>query len=316
MEEKEKIKKESMHDRTPIDIQMIRNKPLLVTNESLNFTGNQIFSPNKEYEMLYNSSNNKYNYYIISNRRIIHKGNLKELNDCKISNNGIFISNCGLDSVQLGGCFNIYNPDGTLILKQDFDVNLHTNGISINGKYACIQLVNNSNSKDEGKLLIFDIENRKIISEFLPITGWAIYYSFDEKEQLVSLHYDKNKIYKYTFEGVLLDIKKFEEDILYSDRASSIKKHVFKIIKDLKKQDGIDYNKYLLVIRILNVLLNTNISSGEKAQIHKELGNIYYQYDKKNESLYNFKKALDLNSKIGVKRIYDKLLKEKSNKLK
>lgn len=289
---------------------MLKSEPLLVNDKSLNFIGYKIFSPNKSYELLYCNEKKKFNYYAIHNAQILCKGKLKSPNDCKIWNNGKFIINDYLDRSELKGDFYIFKPDGSLILKKNLNANLHTNGISINGRYACAQTANNPKEDDGGKLFIFDINNKRVISQLVPITGWAIYYSFDEEEQLIKLHYHGNKFYRYTFEGKFSDEKKFEEDILHLKKGSFIKEYALKKINKLEQNEEADYNQYLTIINMLNVSLNKNVYSSEKAQIYKELGKIYLKFDKKNEALCNFKKALNLDPKIGVKRIYNKLLKE------
>ena len=87
---------------------------------------------------------------------------------------------------------------------------------------------------------------------------------------------------------------------------------LFEIAKE--KMDDLNYKNlnlsdYEEVLSILFKASNKDISNYTKARVYRIIGEIYYNYGKKDEALKNFEIALSNDPKVGVKRLYDNLKK-------
>lgn len=79
-------------------------------------------------------------------------------------------------------------------------------------------------------------------------------------------------------------------------------------IKKINSSDC-DIKNYEEILELLNMALNDNISDFTKAKAYRTIGEIYYNLGDYKEALNNFEKALELNPKVGAKRLYEKLKK-------
>ena len=94
-------------------------------------------------------------------------------------------------------------------VKHYFEANLHSNGISANGKFAVCQCAK-SDSDDNRVLAFFDIEKSALIWKMAPVSGWADSYHFDCSKKYLYLGYKDKGKFRYNFDGKLLDKEKWE----------------------------------------------------------------------------------------------------------
>lgn len=115
-----------------------------------------------------------------------------------VANNGIFVICDAKFGNKLQSNLMVYGVSGDLILSHEFSANLLNLGISEYGDYIAAQLCN-SDTVDGGKLFIFDVNNLKVLSEFIPSSGWADKYEFEPEEQAIFLCYKNKQKQKYSF---------------------------------------------------------------------------------------------------------------------
>jgi hypothetical protein len=232
---------------------------------------------------------------------------LKRPNDGKIAENGNFIINDWMGS-NLSGTFYAFNSDAKIIFKRKFNSNLGNTAISDNGQYAALETYH-SESDDSDKIFFFDLNNKTILWERKRDLGNIKRFKFDSN--MLTVFYDDNNLsYRYNFQGVLVDQDKFEKErLLYANGYE-----LFNIAKE--KMDKLDYENndlsdYDEVLSFLERSSKENISDYTKARVYRTIGEIYYNYNKTEEALENFEKALHYGPKVGIKRLYDKLNKNK-----
>jgi ribosomal protein L40E/tetratricopeptide (TPR) repeat protein len=229
---------------------------------------------------------------------------LERPNDGKLAENGNFIVNDWM-TPELGGTFYAFNSDVNILIKEQFNSNLGENGLSENGQYAVLETLY-SESDDCNKIFFFDLNNKKLLWERKRDLGNIKSFKFDLNGNILIISYDKHGNYCYSFKGEFLDQNKLEKySITYGNGYE-----LFDIAR--KKMEKLDYkdsnlSDYAEILSILKKSSNKDISAYTKARVYRSIGEIYYNFDKTDEALKNFGKALKYDPKVGIKRLYDKL---------
>ena len=71
---------------------------------------------------------------------------------------------------------------------------------------------------------------------------------------------------------------------------------------DYKTSDLTDYEE---VLSILVKASKKEISDYTKARIYRIIGEIYYNFEKTDDAVNNFEKALNYDPNVGIKRLYN-----------
>lgn len=245
----------------------------------------------------------------IKDNELFLKNELERPHDGKVSENGNFIINDWMLSGELCGTFYAFNSEATVIMRTKFNSNLGNNELSENGQYAVLETAH-SPSDDADKIFFFDLNNKKILWERKRDAGNVKRFKFDLKNKLLTVFYDNDRNYRHSFQGEFLDQDKIENDrISYADGYG-----LFNIAKE--RMEKLDYENNSLsdygeVLSFLEKSLKQNISDYTKARVYRKIGEIYYNFDKTDETLENFEKAMSHDPKVGIKRLYDKLNKKR-----
>jgi len=84
---------------------------------------------------------------------------------------------------------------------------------------------------------------------------------------------------------------------------------LFNYLKE-KLKDISNIGDLIKLMSEIKRLENEEITKDSKALLYRKIGEEFLQHDCRREALNNFKRALDNNPKVGVKRLYNKLKKE------
>ena len=272
-----------------------------------------IQSKNENYALAYNDEHFNENGRVkgdlafINHDKLFLINDLERPNDGKLASNGKFIINDWMSGNELCGIFYAFNSQSEILIKRKFNSNLGNNGISETGQYAVLETYY-SDSNDENKIFFFDLDNGKLLWERERDAGNINKFKFDDTENILSISYEKSGKYHYSFTGEFSDKDKFmKERVIYAYGYE-----LFEIAKE--KMDDLNYKNlnlsdYEEVLSILFKASNKDISNYTKARVYRIIGEIYYNYGKKDEALKNFEIALSNDPKVGVKRLYDNLKK-------
>jgi len=309
--------------------------------DSIDFFGQFNKSPNEIYTVAYSESPvNK--YVLLKGENIVVNGDIDRPSLANVANNGTFIINNWGISTNLFGLFTAFTKDGEIIIKEKLKANLCNNSISADGNYAICQTYKSKHKQDSNKLLFFDLKEKKLLWKINPLPGIADSYSFNLDEKILTLHYPDNSSYRYNFKGIFLDEEdwkkinngetdinkhsnqdldknedldnKLDDEYIEIEQPSqlfeSLEKTHKKDLKNLSKKD------LTLHLKKLSLLLNFEEITTVKykhARTYRYLGESYLELDKKNEALQNFKEALKVSKRVGVKRITKQLEEELSS---
>jgi hypothetical protein len=198
----------------------------------------------------------------------------------------------------------IFSPSGDILMEQDSYLGL---SISHNGDFAlCLQCRRDSEYYNND-LAIADIETKSFITHFKPIVKKAKGYRFDRAKHIVYISYDHGIEHRYNFEGSFLDEDRWEKDRLQLLSGYELLEIAE---KDQNEIDSNELKSFSRVIELLENALQKGVSENTQARIHRYLGEIYHRCNSKENSLKHLKAALDLNPKVGVKKLYETLKKE------
>jgi len=127
------------------------------------------------------------------------------------------------------------------------------------------------------------------------------------KRKYLHLVHDKNRVYRYTFEGTFVDSKLYRLHCI--DTGSDIE--FLEAIKELKEEltSNADPKEYDSFVVPLTKALKRFSDKDTKSKIHRALGEIFHLQGNDAEAIKHFETALKLNQRIGVKRTLEKLKK-------
>lgn len=275
------------------------------------FTGEYHQSPNGKYILAWNSLSENGKYTLLERGKVKLQVKMKHLENGMVSNSGVFIIS-DLTSKGMYGVFNIINADGETLIRQRCRASLGSTGISEDGHFAVCQSLESASKSDSCKLFFFDVKNKKLLWKKTPETigselNWAKSYRFDTKKKILHLIHDKDRAYRYTFEGTFIDSRLYRLHCI--DKGNDVE--FLEAIKELKEElsSNPDPKEYDAFIDPLNKRLKRYSDKDTKSKIHRALGEISHLQGNDTEAIKHFETALKLNPKIGVKRTLEKLKK-------
>lgn len=275
------------------------------------FTGECPRSPKGKFILAWKDQNENGKSILLEKGKIKLQAKMRHPNNGMVSNPGVFILS-DLTFKGMYGVFHIINSDGETLIKQRCKANLGPIGISDDGRFDVCQALESTGKSDSCKLFFFDIKNRKLLWKKVPETvgtelNWAKSYRFDTKKKILYLIHDKNRAYRYTFEGTFLDPKLYRHDCINSGSDIEFLEAVNGLKADLS--ENTDPREYEALIIPLKKGLKRFSDKDSKSKIHRVPGEILYLQGNNAEAIKHFENALKINPKVGVKRTLEKLKK-------
>jgi tetratricopeptide (TPR) repeat protein len=275
------------------------------------FTGEYHQSPKGKFILAWKNQNENGKYILLERGKVKLQAKMRHPDNGMVSNPGVFILS-DLTSKGMYGVFHIINSDGETLIKQRCKANLVNTGISDDGRFAVCQALESTSKSDSCKLFFFDIKNRKLLWKKVPETigtelNWAKSYHFDAKRKVLYLIHDKDRAYRYTFEGTFLDSKLYRHDCISAGNDIEF----LEALNELKAElsETADPREYDALIAPLEKGLKRFSDKDTRSKIHRVLGEILHLQGNDAGAINHFETALKLNPRVGVKRTLEKLKK-------
>ena len=249
-------------------------------------------------------------YVLIGDGEIKLRGNIERPNDGNVSNNGNFILNDWMFTSSLKGIFYAFNSAGVVSVKHLCNANLLNNGISDDGHYAVCQTANNDRGDDGNKLFFFDLNEKKLVWSRSPVYEWADSYKFDTEQNILHTLYNTGRGYRYTFDGEFLDSELLEQDRIKFGRGYELLDIAKEKIEHMKAVDA-DASHHDEAMTILEQALKKDIDDKTRASVYRYIGEIHHLQGDIPKAIEHFEIAINLDSKVGVKRLLNTLRKNK-----
>lgn len=243
-------------------------------------------------------------FALVKKGQVIYVGECERPTEGEVSNTGTFAITDTLFGDKLGSKLYVYSGDGALCLSHVFTANTLNIGISIEGTHVVVQLCN-SDSKDSGKLYLFDVSQSKIISAFVPETGWADKYEFSLPERIVYLCYKNNRRYAYSFDGTFLDNQRYDRERVEDASPTDL------VLIVREKLSGATQEQLPSLLSMINKAFEGNLSvcHDYRALAYRLKGEIQESLDNVEQAISAYQEALNIDPKIGVKQRLKKLEK-------
>ena len=161
----------------------------------------------------------------------------------------------------------------------------------------------NSKTDDSGKLHLIDTENQQKISSFVPKTGWCKEWSVNEELQRIVVCNNNNRSYEYDFSGELQNPERYEAESIEDASPEQL------VIIVKEKLNDAQLSDIPSLIQLINSALESGLNNFHdyrplayrlRGEANEQAGNI-------SEAIIDYRSALELDPKIGVKRKLQKL---------
>lgn len=263
------------------------------------FYGTEQFSPNKLYCVSYldgHSENGKWKngeIALLKGNTLLFKKKVQRPIECYVSNEGIIICCDWQYSDVPKGKFLIFDTSGEKIFFKNTKANLGTCAISENSKFALFETYNSDTSDD---IFIVDIQQKQIIQSFQRPTSFnkAI---IDDENKRIKLEDPKGLLFEIDFAGAQTNKSEYENQIM-------TKGSVFdQFCLYSQKSDDVKFKDTNYLDLLKNALTDKESSySFGKASIYRMIGEYYEANGDIPKTIENWEKAMQIDSKIGVKR--------------
>lgn len=297
-------------------ISLGKNSVLTTRDGNLDFYGQSSTSPNGHFVITWEDADPASgvggfrkkglgSYMLLQDGRILLKGKLERPNDGKVSNSGIFVIHDWTFSDSLAGIFFAIDPSGNVLIRERYKANLDVNAISGEGWYAACQTCRSDFEAHSDLMSIFDLRSRSLIGQFKPVTGRPHDILFNSASQTIHLVYP-DKEYRYLFNGTFLDQEKWEKERMATCSGYDL---ITLAENRLNVLQGPDIAFYTEPIALLKEGIQRGVSEYTQARVHRLLGEIYHRCGDTIRAISHFESALQLNPKIGVKKLCESLKK-------
>ena len=273
------------------------------------FYGTNQYSPNKEYCVSFCEGQRDSgrwrngNIALLKGQSLLYKHKSQRPNDCKVTNDGIVICCDWLNSEEgLTGKFIIFDVTGEVIFSKKTTANLGYCAISEDSTVAVFETYA-SETSDSDKLFIVDVGLKKITAKFDRPSAFNN-IEIDATKQRLLLKNHKGFSFEIDYKGKQTNKEEYQAFILKNGSVFD-KLVLYEDIVDLVKYKDESYLKLLT-----SALTNKEASEYfGKDKIFRKIGDYYEATGNTPETIANWQKAMEINSKVGVKRKLDALKK-------
>lgn len=274
--------------------------------DRIDFLGAFSRSPNGRFTLAWADNNDPATgqYLLIDGTNIVVSGKMERPNDGKVCNAGVFVLNDWRFGNKCDGVFTAFQSSGDVILREAYRANLFNNGLSEDGRFAVCQTLNSDHEPHAGRLFVFDLDARRRLASFSPVTGWANAYRFDPVDRVLHLINRDGQSYRYSFDGLFVDEAKWLE-------AATGYVLLGLAENQLEEMDSSELaSNYSEVLGLLQRAERTAEDDEVRAKAHRRMGEIYHRCDDVAKALEHLQEAIRLNPKVGAKRLLEKLKRQ------
>lgn len=269
----------------------------IATIDAIDFIGQHASSPSGRFTLLWqdrasiNGVMRGGRYVLLDEGRLLLDAAMARPQDGKVTDDGTFILNDWGSSDELAGTFYAFATDGRQIVSRAFAANLLNNGLSDDGAFAVVQTCNAPGTVDSSVLVVFDLVAGKELACWQPVSGWATGYEFPGGDRVRMLRHDRPSL-DYSLQGEFLD-----RLLWYSDGVSRGEHHV---IRDALEQGQVVSGLGPDELRRGALVAVADPDERFRAQSLRLLGEVEELAGDERAALAAYRKALDINPRIGV----------------
>ncbi|HHY74082.1 MAG TPA: tetratricopeptide repeat protein [Bacillus bacterium] len=283
-----------------IEVSEWDNEYYHISLNEYDYRGKAFYSPNKKF--IASGNKNRVVFVDVENKTVLFDYDIfknVDFTSIRVTDHPFILVR---DIISIGdnltNDFYILNKRSDIVFRSNVNAHIYCMGISSDGKYACIQTCN------ECEIIVYDIELQKIFHKWIPtINGLTSEINVDPFNMIITLsQYGEN--FDYTFKGDFLDQQKWYE---YRKNCSipTLRLNVaYEIIDALFKTPKNEQllSDYQEALSIIDSALEIGVYDKDRAFAYRKIGEVYDKVVDYKNALENYKKAISLNEKVGVKR--------------
>lgn len=202
------------------------------------------------------------------------------------------------------GVFRVFNKDDVCLFEQALSANLYNAQVSPSGRLAALQTTVGS-GEDSNRLMLVDVDNRRVVFSVAPETRWADAYEFDDGTQQLKVILDTVGAFEYDAQGKCLDQYYFDDPGLNIARYSEIIPAAQALLDEPTVSQG--RAKIALQMAIKARSLGADKDARWNPLALKVQGLAYDQLGQSEEALDCMLRATELKPRLGLKRKIDAL---------
>jgi hypothetical protein len=232
---------------------------------------------------------------------------LQRPNDGDVANSGHCVINDWLFGSGLRGEFYVLSPSGEILIEARLSANLLKCGITEDGKLAWCSTARSDNKQDSEIICVFTTDPPKQMFKTDSLYGDVASLSASPDEiHIVTEH---GVTYRFSLLGKLLNADGVEATIDSVQIEKGSCWELLEMVEARLKAMPLEENANE-VVELLKLASERDPERTMAARIERLSGELNYGLGKKETALINFKTALEIDPKIGVKRIVSRLEKE------
>lgn len=230
-------------------------------------------------------------FSIPENKICVHSHDLERPNNGHVSDNGIFVLEDWHFGSSLSGTFWVLSNDGGVLIRQHVDVNMYTSGISPDGAVAYFSA--------GGIMYVFDVQAQKLLFSAPSILNFDDGFERSDCEDFLFFVSEEFGKFKYSKSGEFTDISQYKNAQLMSDQYWSVISAAEWLMENEHSKEVCEK----IIKRIDDFLDNHRDKiDGNYASIIRTRGNAYEALGDIAGALKDYRLAVDLYPKIGLKR--------------
>lgn len=247
---------------------------------------------------------------LIKDEELAWQHDLQRPNDGVVADSGHSAINDWLFGDRLNGTFYVFGANSEPIIKSHFLANLINCGLSDDGSVAWCATARSDSERDSQRLAIFTTSPAKSLFKTDVLYGDVSQVRLSEGE--VHVKTDQDIEYRFSLQGKILN-----EDLVNTaiDKAQIEKGSSWDLLSIVdsrrKSDDSFRASKQVdELFALLNLALERTDDPRMIAIIERRKGEIRLELADREQALVHFRKALQLDPKIGIKRLAAKIERE------
>lgn len=243
---------------------------------------------------------------LISGGQPMWQRELQRPNDGAVANSGHSAVNDWLFGSGLRGKFYVLSPFGDILIEARLGANLVKCGITEDAKLAWCSTARSHNKRDSEIICVFAIDPPKQIFKTDSLYGGVA--SLRASPDDIHIVTEHGVTYRFSLLGKLLNAEAVEAAIDSVQMEGSCWELLGMVESRLKAMPGKENANE--VFKLLKLAAERDPERTLAARIERLSGELNYALGNKETALIHFKKALEIDPKVGVKKIVSRLEKE------
>lgn len=243
----------------------------------------------------------------LSTRQVLWICSVPRPHEALVTNDGLVLVQDWGERGELNGSFVAFDVNGNQLWKHDFDANVLDSGVSRSGARSFVSTANGRDRVDASSTFLYDNATGRLIYKSNMVGD--LKFIGDDLALVVSAPGGGKKSFKLTEDGELPS--SYERYLMNADFLHA-KKDPAEAIRFLRRERSKEKPDWKRFEAVLNAALNKSegLDDGDLGMIFRFQGEFFEEKNELESAVYAWRRALELNERVGVKTRLKRLEKE------